>query len=597
MGSLKWNALAGLWNDPANWTILSGPDSVPAAGDDVTIDAPLNYVVTVTGAQAAHNVLLNAAGARLDIAGTLALAGTLTDQAGTLQLPSGGVLRGGLVRVTSGATSFTGGTLDSVTWLGPLTLANGTLAVANQLTLRNADASPHGTLDLRDLGTIEFTNSQTFDDAVITVPTLTGEGAIIAVQAGTTLTIGPSVQMAGTMSGGAAITFSGGGTVINQGSLAISALGPVFGFHGLLNSEDPFINAGIIDLRGLGMMRADQGLTNNGGIFNAGGGMAVFGDLTGTGTITLAASLGVSGTISAGQHMSAYGHIFTLSAAAIESGATLDGFGSTGKIDLTGVTFSGNVNAFWSGTPSGGTLTIKDGATTKAELFLTGISNSATFSVAADKASGTAITTDNIPCFRAGTAIRTPRGDVAIEALRPGDLVVTLKSGRPQPIRWIGHRHVVATRHRAPQSVWPIRIRRGAIAPGVPGRDLFVSPEHALFLHGVLVPARHLVNGHTIAQVAQPEVTYYHLELPVHDLVLAEAQPSETFLDMGNRGDFDNAGAPLALHPGFGAGITPDDYWRANACAPQLRGGPAVDAIRHAINTRAARLLDGSLAA
>ena len=35
--------------------------------------------------------------------------------------------------------------------------------------------------------------------------------------------------------------------------------------------------------------------------------------------------------------------------------------------------------------------------------------------------------------------------------------------------------------------VAPIRIHRNAIAPNQPHRDLLVSPDHALFIDGVLV--------------------------------------------------------------------------------------------------------------
>ncbi|MCX7384981.1 MAG: Hint domain-containing protein [Alphaproteobacteria bacterium] len=570
--------------------MLSGTNGIPGAADDVTIDAVANYVVTIQGAQAARDVVLNAAGGRLEIDGTLSLGGTLTQQAGTLQLPAGGVLQGGSVHIVGGGTDFTGGTIDGVTWIGPMAVPRGTVVVANQVTLKNADGSAHGTLDLQDQGTIEFVGSQTLDDAVVHIPSLSGEGASVTTPAGSTLTLGPNLQLAGTINGGAALTFGGGGTIVNAGSLAIQALGPVFGPRGLLVVGDTFVNQGIIDLRGIAAMNANQGLVNNGGIFNAGSGVYVTGDLTGTGTVTLAADLFVSGTISSGQHLSAYNSIFTLSAAGIQAGATLDGFGQNGKIDLTGVAFDGNINAFWAGSPAGGTLTIKDGSVTKASIFLTGISNTATFHVAADTNSvpGTAITTNNVPCFLSGTAIRTPYGDVAIETIRAGDSVIALKSGSAKPVRWIGSRRIVTAHHPLPESVWPVCLRRDAIAPGVPCRDLFVSPEHALFLHGVLVPARHLLNGSSIVQVPVPVVVYYHIELERHDLVLAESQPSETFLDMGNRVDFDNGGSVQSLHPTFGGGVTADEYWRLNACAPQVRGGADLEAIRRSINSRAA---------
>lgn len=289
--------------------------------------------------------------------------------------------------------------------------------------------------------------------------------------------------------------------------------------------------------------------------------------------------------------MSAYGARFVLSAGAIEPGVTIDGFGSNSTIDITGVPFTGNLNAFWSGTPAGGTLTIKDGAVTKASIFLTGIGAGATFSVAPDNGTspGTFITTNNIPCFRAGTRIRTLRGEVAVEDLRPGDLLPALKSGRPLPVRWTGHRHVDANRHPDREAVWPVRIRRDAIAPGVPARDLWLSPEHAVFLHGVLVPVRCLINNATITQLPQADITYWHVELEVHDLILAEAMPSETFLDMGNRNDFENPG-PITAHPMFGAGTTQAEYWRANACAPQVRGGWELAAIRKTLINRAVRL-------
>ncbi|MDU8927166.1 Hint domain-containing protein [Alisedimentitalea sp. MJ-SS2] len=133
-------------------------------------------------------------------------------------------------------------------------------------------------------------------------------------------------------------------------------------------------------------------------------------------------------------------------------------------------------------------------------------------------------------CFCAGTLIETPTGPQAIETLKEGDLVNTLDAGA-QPIRWIGGNSTEATGPNAP--VW---IRAGALGNV---RDLWVSQNHRMLLTGaqaellfgqsqVLVAAKHLVNDKTIHIVPGGEVEYWHFLLDDHQIVFAEACPSES---------------------------------------------------------------------
>ena len=151
-------------------------------------------------------------------------------------------------------------------------------------------------------------------------------------------------------------------------------------------------------------------------------------------------------------------------------------------------------------------------------------------------------------CFLAGTMIATPAGAVAIERLAINDPVLTA-DGRAQPVRWVG-RQTVATVFADPLRSFPIRIAAGALGQGLPVRDLLVSPDHALFLEGVLVQAGALINGTTIVrEAAMPErFTYFHVELADHALILAEGVPAESFLDTVTRRRFDNAAAYEALY-------------------------------------------------
>jgi hypothetical protein len=143
-------------------------------------------------------------------------------------------------------------------------------------------------------------------------------------------------------------------------------------------------------------------------------------------------------------------------------------------------------------------------------------------------------------CFLPGTLVRTPEGAAPIETLKAGDLVLTA-DGRAAPVRWMG-RQTVSTRFADPLRVMPIRIAAGALGENLPERDLYVSPDHALLIDGVLVQAGALVNGRSITRRTDMlEVfTYWHLELADHALILAEGVQAETFVDNVDRLAFDN---------------------------------------------------------
>ncbi|MCC6720404.1 MAG: Hint domain-containing protein [Acetobacteraceae bacterium] len=184
------------------------------------------------------------------------------------------------------------------------------------------------------------------------------------------------------------------------------------------------------------------------------------------------------------------------------------------------------------------------------------------------------------PCFAAGTRLLTDHGDKAVEDLMEGDFVIVHSACGMRKVRWIGHRRVRLTAHPRPWDVQPVRICRDAFGEGLPNRDLRLSPDHAVYVDGVLIPIRYLVNGATIVQENVPEVTYYHVELAttdgraVHDVVLAQGLPTESYLDTGNRAAFVNDGSVVQAHPDFAR-----EAWE-RGCAPLVLEGPVVEATR-----------------
>ncbi|ASM72237.1 MULTISPECIES: Hint domain-containing protein [Roseobacteraceae] len=144
------------------------------------------------------------------------------------------------------------------------------------------------------------------------------------------------------------------------------------------------------------------------------------------------------------------------------------------------------------------------------------------------------IPTDPV-CFLAGTLIETPDGPCAIEYLKVGMSVLTLKNDA-QDIRWIGRNSVCGLGRLA-----PICIKAGAFDNH---RDLYVSPNHRILLRSsmaelsfgqgeVLVPAKALVNDVTVVRVPMRRADYLHLMLDAHDLVFSEGIATET-LFVGN---------------------------------------------------------------
>jgi hypothetical protein len=149
------------------------------------------------------------------------------------------------------------------------------------------------------------------------------------------------------------------------------------------------------------------------------------------------------------------------------------------------------------------------------------------------------ITINLLICVARGTMIDTDHGRKPVEDLRVGDLVAT-KDGSLRPLRWLASRKLSSSDLAADPSLQPIRIAADTFGPGLPLRDLVVSPQHrvlvsdwrAEFLFGapdVLAPAKALVNEISITvDTTLAPVEYFHMLFDEHEVVFTEGLPTES---------------------------------------------------------------------
>jgi autotransporter passenger strand-loop-strand repeat protein len=358
-----------------------------------------------------------------------------------------------------------------------------------------------------------------------------------------------------TISAGETLYVLSGGTV----SGIIVSGGYEHVYAGGLDSAATVESGGTLDVYG----SARNDLILSGGAAGAGSGGLMFGTSVGSG--------GVQNVFDAGEIENTVVSGGTQNASGGEDYNVIADSGGTINVMSGGVTFGKAEN--------GGTFNILSGGAIRAistlVVYIGGTVNLARSipTNGVDRDGGTL----NILCFASGTQIETERGFVAVEDLAVGELVKA-HFAASAPIIWIGKRTIDCRRHARPEGVYPVRVRAGAFGEGVPFRDVFLSPDHAVFAADVLVPVRELINATSIAQVPVDSVEYFHVELRHHDVLFAEGLPAESYLDTGNRANFAGQPGVIALHPEFAARV-----WDADGCAPLVIAGRELEAVKRLV--------------
>lgn len=200
---------------------------------------------------------------------------------------------------------------------------------------------------------------------------------------------------------------------------------------------------------------------------------------------------------------------------------------------------------------------------------------------------------DLIPCFTAGTLIATARGEVAVERLQVGDLVLTLDRGL-QPIRWIGARTLTPDDLARAPNLLPIRIEAGTLAPDLPHKALTISPQHRCLVRSkiaeriageaeVLVAAKHLLGTPGVSVLpGDAPVTYIHMLFDRHELVWSNGAVTESlYLGEQAMASVDQAARDeiLTLFPMLAE-------LRPSAARPFLRGRLARKLVERSVSNR-----------
>ncbi|XYD11327.1 Hint domain-containing protein [Methylobacterium sp. NMS12] len=368
------------------------------------------------------------------------------------------------------AIDFTGGTNSLAPSTGTL---NGGLGIAGgATTLRVIGNAPNNLGPVANAGTFDISGTT----AGASITTLSGAGGTTLGARALTITNG-STSYSGAISGTGGVAVNGGTQTLTGGSTYSG--GTTLGSNG----------------------SAVSSTLQLGDPTSAGTGTITFGTMSGTATARLGLNVAAQPT---------NGGTFA---------NTISNFGSGNEIALAGLT---NSSVSYNSANSSITITgTRSGGGQVSENFVLSAPRTTSFATVSDGQGGTivrAATATNpvnpanpsqpanpAPCYVTGTRIRILRdrviSDVPVEHLAVGDLAVTA-AGTPRPIRWIGTRAYPGS--TAPPAERPVRIRAGALAGGMPARDLLVSPDHGLWLDGLFVAAGHLVNGSSITRVARP---------------------------------------------------------------------------------------------
>jgi hypothetical protein len=601
MATKTWSSVnGGNFNSGGKWNSGS-----PGIGDVGLIGLAGTYTVTVgTTTADLDGVILNNANTTLSVSQTFTLevsftaASAYTQQAGTLSLL--GTLHASNASISGGVVNFgASGMLNVESGNNVLALSGGTInnATNGQVNV-GATAGAAATTSVVTGGTLNVSGG------VLNTGAFSATGGVFAQSSG-------SIDVVGTASFTGGTNLQSGG-ILNAGSISIGTDFTQSG--GTLISDSTGISISAtktLTMSGGAVLDGTTGgITNSGTVTGSG---VVNGAISGSGGTISSASSGsvtITGAISGSNTLGVgTGGTTTISTATSVGSSTINfagatgtlAFGAVGALSLSNVAVTGMkvgvdagtqttvidfaqdvISATFNNTTDILTVNLSTGTVTFQLNDLSGAH--ANFDTGTD----TVFITDTV-CYAAGTSIATPSGETAIEDLEVGDMVVVLDGDTRSvlPVKWVGTEVVNLAAHPNPELVAPVRIAADAFAPGVPARDLVVSPPHAIFVDGKLVPAKLLVNGMSITRAYDlRSVTYYHLELDRHAVILAEGLTAESYLDTGNRTFFANAGVTNLRRTDYHVDDA-SQVWAEQACAPLTTAPVEVRPIWTGLATRA----------